>query len=69
MGKQPTLSASPASRYKRVMGQYYDPDDGWRPSPHRNQRRQSTFSIAMEALGGGLVIALIVVGIKRLLGF
>lgn len=47
---------------------HYNPRDERPPSPPRNQRRQSTLSIAMEALGGGLVIALIIVGVKRLLG-
>ncbi|MBY0567451.1 MAG: hypothetical protein K2P70_09075 [Hyphomonadaceae bacterium] len=47
----------------------YDPNDGWRPPPRRNRHRQSTFSVAMEALAGGLVIALIIFAVKRLLGF
>lgn len=47
----------------------YDPNDGWRPPPRRSRQRQSTFSVAMEALGGGLVIALIIVSVKRLLGW
>jgi hypothetical protein len=51
------------------VNEYYDPNDGWRPPPRRNRQRQSTFSVAMEALGGGLVIALIIVGLKNLLGW
>lgn len=48
---------------------YYDPkNDEWQ-QPRRNRRRQSTFSIAMEALGGGLVIALVIVGLKRVFGW
>jgi len=36
--------------------------------PRRNtHQRQSTLSMAMEALGGGLVIAMIVMGIARLI--
>lgn len=50
-----------------MMQKFYDPRDE-RPPPPREQRRQSTLSIAMEALGGGFVIALIV-GVKRLLGW
>jgi hypothetical protein len=50
------------------LNNYYDPRDERPPTP-RNQRRQSTLSIAMEALGGGLVIALVIVGVKRLLGW
>lgn len=49
---------------------YYDPNDGWRPPPrHAPHHTQSTFSIAMEALGGGLVIAVLIVTVKQLLGF
>jgi hypothetical protein len=46
---------------------HYDPREP-PPCPPRNRRRQSTFSVAMEALGGGLVIALIIVTAKRLFG-
>lgn len=49
------------------VGEFYDPREP-SPFPPRNRRRQSTFSIAMEAAGGGLVIAIIIVGIMRLLG-
>lgn len=70
MDKQRTLSASPASRYKRVMGQYYDPkNDGWRPPPRRNRQRQSAFSVAIEAAAGGLILAALIIGVKNLLGF
>lgn len=37
-------------------------------SPPRNHLRQSTLSIALEALAGGFVVALIIVSVKRLLG-
>lgn len=47
----------------------YDSRDGWRPPPRRNRQRQSTLSVALEAIGGGLVIALIIVGVKNLLGW
>jgi hypothetical protein len=49
--------------------EFYDPRRDERPPSPRNRQRQSTLSIAMEALGGGLVIALIIVGLKQLLGF
>lgn len=51
------------------MSQYFDPNDNWRSPPRRNRQRQSTFSVAMEALGGGFVIALIIFGVKRLVGW
>ena len=52
------------------MSEYFDPNDGWRPPPrHRERRPQSTFSIAMEALGGGLVFAVVLAMLKKLLGF
>lgn len=52
------------------MSEYYDPKDGWRPPPRPGPRRhQGTLSIALEALGGGLVIAVVIVTVKRLLGF
>lgn len=60
---------SSALGYKKAMTQYYDPNDGWRPPPRRNKRQQSLLSIALEAAGGGLVIALIILGLKRMLGF
>ncbi len=48
---------------------HYDPRHDERPPfPPRNQRRQSTFSIAIEALAGGFVIALLILGVKALLG-
>lgn len=51
------------------MSEYYDPNDGWRPERRGPGPRQSMLSIALEALGGGLVIAIVVVVVKRLLGF
>jgi hypothetical protein len=50
---------------------YYDPREPPPAFPPRpgQRRRQSTFSIAMEALGGGLVIAIVLVMLKRMLGF
>lgn len=50
------------------MGNSYDPREP-PPFPPRNRRRQSTLSIALEALGGGLIIAMLLVGLKRVLGF
>lgn len=53
-----------------VVGEYYDPNDGWRPPPRRKAgRRQSTLSVALEALGSGLVIALVIFGVLRVLGW
>lgn len=51
-----------------LLSQYYDPRNE-RPPPPRNRRKQSTFSIALEALGGGLVIALFVLALTWLLGW
>lgn len=51
------------------MTDYYDPNDGWRPPLRSRSRRQQTMlSIALEALGGGFVIATVIVGLKQLLG-
>jgi hypothetical protein len=52
------------------VGEYYDPNDGWRPPSRRKAgQRQSTLSVALEALGGGLVIALLIFGVLRVLGW
>lgn len=51
------------------VNQHYDPNDGWRPPPRRGPRpQQSSLSIALEALGGGFVIALIIYGVLHVLG-
>jgi hypothetical protein len=50
------------------MSEYYDPNDGWRPSRRNPRRRQSTLSVAIEALAGGLVIAMLAVLVQLLLG-
>jgi hypothetical protein len=52
-----------------MVREYYDPRE---PRPEMPQRRnahlrQSTLSVALEALGGGLIIAIIVMGIVRLM--
>jgi hypothetical protein len=49
------------------MDEYYDSRER-PPYPPRSRRRQSTLSVALEALGGGLIIALIIVSVKRLMG-
>lgn len=47
---------------------HYDPRHDERPPcPPRNRRRQSMLSTAMEAIAGGFVIALIIVGLKQLM--
>lgn len=51
-----------------MMGDFYDPREP-PPFPPRNRRKQSVFSTAMEALAGGAVIALMLVGLKRLFGW
>ena len=51
------------------MPDYYDPRKPWTPPERSGARvRQSTLSIAMEALAGGLVIALVIAGVKWMLG-
>lgn len=53
-----------------MVSDHHDPRRDERPlSPRNNQRRQSTVSIAIEALAGGFVIALLIVGVKQLLGW
>lgn len=68
-GNTDRVEHTPASRYIAAMGQYYDPNDGWRPPPRHNRQRQSTFSVAMEALAGGLIVSLIIIGVKNLFGW
>lgn len=59
----------PGARKKTgPVNEYYDPNDGWRPPRRNPERRQSTLSIALEALGCGLVIAVVLVLIKAALG-
>lgn len=52
------------------MKAYYDPRrDEHAPFPPRNRRRrQSALWIAIEALAGGFVIALLIVSVKGLFG-
>jgi len=51
------------------VNQHYNPNDGWRPPPRRGPRpRQSTLSVALEALGGGLVIVLMIFAALRMVG-
>lgn len=58
-GRYPNAETANAHSTEIMMSEFYDPREP-NPSRPRHKHTQSALSVALEALGGGLVIAVVV---------